>query len=671
MKLIKARVQNYRSIRDTGEFEIEELKTILVGPNEAGKSAILQALQQINRPEGVSGFDSLRDYPRKLLNKIDQGEVDPDDTPVATVWFSLDDDLKDLPESVQVENLQYTCTRYLSNRATHALVGLPARKTFEDIESDLLRLAKHLDGQVTEDGEGDPPSKTLNDIVSGWQQSFIISEKRAAALEPWLQDAITLVDEDNTKENERLKRLRATIQEPMDRAQALKILDERTPKFVLFSNYFRVRPIIHLAKLAQRVASGVLEDDSYDYGNMCLLKLLGLNAEELSKLGKAGLAPNGQIVELDTFRDELDKRDYRLNSASIMLTDSIREVWNPNPNRAEADRLRIKADGQYLKVVVEDELGVEVELDQRSEGFQWLVSFFVVFFAEAQDKHNNAILLLDEPGLHLHGLKQRDFRETVSKLAAKNQTLFTTHSPFLVGPAELDLVRVVEMTERNEGTKVHTSVTANDPAALLPLQEALGYDLAQSLFTQKQNLVLEGLTDYWYVDAVSELLREAGEADLNQKIAMVPANTAGKVVYFATILHAQGLKVAALLDSDNAGNQAAEQDTLVHTLGNKAILRTKDYLNAEIKGAEIEDLLRDTLISVANIELSWDVAAKAKGQPKRSLVSVFESEIKDFSKYKLAKAFLRWSRDHSASDLSEAEREQWIKLITGINSALK
>ena len=53
MKLIKARVQNYRSIRDTGEFEVEDLKIIMVGPNEAGKSAILQALQQTNRPEGV------------------------------------------------------------------------------------------------------------------------------------------------------------------------------------------------------------------------------------------------------------------------------------------------------------------------------------------------------------------------------------------------------------------------------------------------------------------------------------------------------------------------------------------------------------------------------------------------------------------------------------------
>ena len=43
MKLIKARIQNYRSIKDTGEFDIEELKTIMVGPNEAGKTVILQA----------------------------------------------------------------------------------------------------------------------------------------------------------------------------------------------------------------------------------------------------------------------------------------------------------------------------------------------------------------------------------------------------------------------------------------------------------------------------------------------------------------------------------------------------------------------------------------------------------------------------------------------------
>ncbi|MDP0947241.1 TOPRIM nucleotidyl transferase/hydrolase domain-containing protein, partial [Klebsiella pneumoniae] len=86
--------------------------------------------------------------------------------------------------------------------------------------------------------------------------------------------------------------------------------------------------------------------------------------------------------------------------------------------------------------------------------------------------------------------------------------------------------------------------------------------------------MVEGLTDYWYVEAVALLLRDSGVADLNKSIAIVPANTAGKVVYCATILHANKLKVAALLDSDTAGNPAAEQDILVHSLGNKRSLRT-------------------------------------------------------------------------------------------------
>ncbi|EEA1375688.1 AAA family ATPase, partial [Salmonella enterica] len=64
MRLKRARVTNYRSIIDTDWFDVESAKTIFVGPNEAGKSAILQALQQINPPQNVPKFDALRDYPR-------------------------------------------------------------------------------------------------------------------------------------------------------------------------------------------------------------------------------------------------------------------------------------------------------------------------------------------------------------------------------------------------------------------------------------------------------------------------------------------------------------------------------------------------------------------------------------------------------------------------------
>ena len=83
MRLINAQVTNYRSIRDSEEFEIESSKTILVGPNEAGKTAILRALQQINPPPDVAKFNPLRDYPRTSHNDITTCKVDPANTDVA------------------------------------------------------------------------------------------------------------------------------------------------------------------------------------------------------------------------------------------------------------------------------------------------------------------------------------------------------------------------------------------------------------------------------------------------------------------------------------------------------------------------------------------------------------------------------------------------------------
>ncbi|SCY65684.1 AAA ATPase domain-containing protein [Microvirga guangxiensis] len=674
VRLKKARVQNYRSIRDTGEFEIESTKTIMVGPNEAGKSAILQALQQIHAPQDVKGFDALRDYPRALYNDVTTGKVNPENVPVTTVTFELEDSDKALlPE--EFRSCEYHVTRYLDNSATHWLTNGPQIPTYGSVKKDLLRLASHVDSRVAPPADGQPsannPSAGLIAITSKWADDTKLDETTVEPLKKWLQSVVTLVDEEDEKEEKRLDGLLSQVEIATKRDKVLKTLDKRIPVFVLFSNYFRVRPVIHLAHLAQRLATKVLDDEQYDYGNACLLKLLGFTAKALSDLGRAPEPDANNPAALQAYRDQLDKRTYQLNAASVRLTNEIRSVWNPNPDRAEADRLRVQADGQYLKVAVEDDLGVEIELDQRSEGFQWLVSFFIVFFAEAADRHENAILLLDEPGLSLHALKQRDFRDTISRLAAKNQTIYTTHSPFLVGPDELDLVRVVEMTDRTTGTKVHTSVTSSDPAALLPLQEALGYDLAQSLFAQQRNLLLEGLTDYWYLEAVADLLAEAGSAKLNDKIALIPSNTASKVVYFATILHAHNLKVAALLDSDSAGDQAANQEVLVHSLGQKAILRTKDYIEGNVTKPEVEDLLRDTLVIIAKDALGIDVTSQAAAQPERPIVDLLSKASRDFSKYKLAKAFMRWSRDHIAGDLSETERRQWTGLISAINSALK
>ncbi|MGX4847430.1 hypothetical protein ACUYFS_18305 [Enterobacter cloacae] len=195
--------------------------------------------------------------------------------------------------------------------------------------------------------------------------------------------------------------------------------------------------------------------------------------------------------------------------------------------------------------------------------------------------------------------------------------------------------------------------------------------ISESAWEEMTCLFAPSLTDYWYIEAISNLLKEGGAVFLNDKISLVPANTASKVVYFATILTSHNLKVAALLDSDNAGNQAAQQEILVNRLGNKRILRTSDFTVQKIDKAEIEDLLRDTLVVVAKSQLSWDIASMLASAGNRPIVDIFQREVKDFSKYKLAKAFLRWSREHTISDLTENEIQGCTNLINAINSALK
>lgn len=50
-------------------------------------------------------------------------------------------------------------------------------------------------------------------------------------------------------------------------------------------------------------------------------------------------------------------------------------------------------------------------MEGRSTGLQWFLSFYLVFLVESQDTHSGCILLLDEPGLSLHPLAQRDLSD--------------------------------------------------------------------------------------------------------------------------------------------------------------------------------------------------------------------------------------------------------------------
>lgn len=671
MRIESAVATNYRCIVDSGAFDVETDKTILVGINEAGKTALLKAIQLVSPTPDTPKIDWLFDAPAPMVDDIRRGNLDRERMAVAKVVLTPDAADVDGLALANSEDVRLEMTAWLSGKRTYRVTGLQPSPSLGDVDKSIVRLTSAMSKQSNED------AKTAAQALTTWRasrgQGESISGEVAEELRGHL-DALLPLFADGSAAEGHWDSLDSTVKEATGRDEIGKHLLSKLPPFVYFSSYFSVRPRIHLNRLAEREESGEIDLD-YDFGNLQLLKFLGFTARELSDMDSEapvkGVNYDTDVQEQERYKAALAAHERRLTerkralqTAGARLTAEIRRVWND-----DSLTLRLDVDGQYLQTLVEDELGIPVELDQRSEGFRWLVSFFVVFHAQAKDDLRNAVLLLDEPGLSLHALKQQEFRKTVSALAEGNQIIYTTHSPFMVGADELDLVRVVEMVDRKIGTKVHTRLAVDDPKSIYPLQAALGYDLAQSMFTHQQNLVVEGITDLLYIEALNAASASEGGPTLDAGTAVVPAGSASKVVYYSTILTSQSLKVAALLDSDSAGDQAAEQEALWQLLSTKRILRTGDHIIG-VQRAEIEDLLRQTLAQIARDDLGWDSVATVQSQPSRPLMEILVAEHPGASKWKLARAFVKWLSANGTAALDPSEREAWRSLSEAVNKAL-
>ncbi|MET4705860.1 AAA family ATPase [Frigoribacterium sp. UYMn621] len=671
MRIESAVVTNYRCIVDSGAFGVESDKTILVGINEAGKTALLKAIQLVSPTSDTPKIDWLFDAPAPMVDDIRRGNLDRERMAVAKVVLTPDATDVDGLALASGSDVRLEVTTWLSGKRTYRATGLLPSPSLGDVDKSIVRLTSAMLKQSSED------AKAAAQALTSWRASRGQGDSIAGEIAEELRghlDALLPLFADGSAAEGYWDALDSIVKEATGRDEIGKHLLSKLPPFVYFSSYFSVRPRIHLNRLAEREESGEIDLD-YDFGNLQLLKFLGFTARELSDMDSEapvkGVSYDTDVQEQERYKAALAAHERRLTerkralqTAGARLTAEIRRVWND-----DSLTLRLDVDGQYLQTLVEDELGIPVELDQRSEGFRWLVSFFVVFHAQAKDDLRNAVLLLDEPGLSLHALKQQEFRKTVSALAEGNQIIYTTHSPFMVGSDELDLVRVVEMVDRKVGTKVHTRLAVDDPKSIYPLQAALGYDLAQSMFTHKQNLVVEGITDLLYIEAVNAASSSEGGPSLDAGIAIVPAGSASKVVYYSTILTSQSLKVAALLDSDSAGDQAAEQEALWQLLSTKRILRTGDHITG-VQRAEIEDLLRQTLAQIARDDLGWDSLATVQSQRSRPLMEILVAEHPGASKWKLARAFVKWLSANGTAALDASEREAWRSLSDAVNKAL-
>jgi hypothetical protein len=93
MRLTSVLIENYKSIHDSGVVKIEPTVTVLVGQNESGKTAFLQALHKARpvNPTAAGEYDRTEEYPRRYLSKYGERH-DGEEAVVATLGYELSDD---------------------------------------------------------------------------------------------------------------------------------------------------------------------------------------------------------------------------------------------------------------------------------------------------------------------------------------------------------------------------------------------------------------------------------------------------------------------------------------------------------------------------------------------------------------------------------------------------
>ena len=525
MKLSQARVVNYRSIDDSSWVKVDDV-TALVGKNESGKTAFLQAIRKINSISGEEDGFTIRDYPRKGYIKYKKiHEQNPCEVAQAEFELSAEEVTEieaNFGNGVLASNKVIVTKNYKNERAWKI-----------DLSDSIS--SSSVPNSFTEPSNPTPTS--FQNAVQNTGSNVSVSEKIAEQfLERWL------------------------------------------PKFVYFDNYSLMRGKISINELRERSENGGPLDDA-DRTFLSLLTLSGVSLEDLEK--------------------DLGYEDIKveLESASITITDEIFEYWQQNRQlKVEFDVSQADPrdpaplnEGKILHVRIENARHrVTVSFDERSKGFVWFFSFLSYFSHLEETESGDLIILLDEPGTALHAMAQKDFlRFMDERLSPRCQVLYSTHSPFMIDLDKLHRIRLVQDMD-GVGTVISDDAVHNDRETVFPLQMALGYQMAQTLFLAPHCLMVNSPSDLIYLQVLGDMVTEEYGARIDPRWVIIPVGSTDNLSTFVTLLGENYVSVAVMMDLTPTNREKIEAINKKNEMEGENPVKWVQV--TRVRDADIEDL---------------------------------------------------------------------------------
>lgn len=561
MQAKSVRVTNFRNIRDSGEVELLDNLTCLVGKNQSGKTAFLKALHKFNPHDPNEVYERRRDWPRGRRIEYDEEQI------ACVVQFGFEQDEIDHLSEITSEKMDATEVVVSKDFGGKFEVSFPER---EDLFPDKLH-PNDVDDACEE--LPDPNNPVADEFLKRAKECKDEAKRLAregrfgelASLEAShterLRAAKAQGNPSPQHENEerflaehiqKLKEITSKLESlPTIHKEAHDYIVGRIPTFIYMAQYDEFEGRMILTQLRDRRTAKQLtrEDKTFQM----ILNLAGLDLDTLIQQGET---KDPGVIE---------DRQNDLQDAAKTLTNHVAGRWGQNPYSVE-----FRVDEQVFLTNIEErdkDIGM-LPLDVQAQGFRWFFSFDLRFMHDSQGEFRGCVLLLDEPGLHLHPGGQDDLLKRLDAYSKENTLIYTTHLPFLLDLREPSRLRV--LNETPEGAQVTDNLSASGPDERLTLQAALGMRLNQHFLVSQRNLVVEGADDFYVLSELSSLFERAGESYIPDDVEIAAAGGASEAVYMATFMVGQNLSVVALFDSDEEGRKQEEK------LRTKWITRYKD-----------------------------------------------------------------------------------------------
>jgi predicted ATP-dependent endonuclease of OLD family len=556
LKLTKVRINKYKSFNKEQEINIDDKVTVLVGKNESGKTAFLEAIAKINYFESNPFFklNVIGDYPRnELIRFKNSGE----DIEALRCDFELSKEMLQVIEyDLGKDVLQSkTFTYGISYMGKTHWFGLKVNeRKFLDQFYQRFTITEDLQSQL----------RNIRNVTELMQ---LCDVKRAdAVLSQMAEDLKT-----------RIYSKAYSWSNPIKGYIAKHYLKPALPYFWYFDEYYL---------LPTRISIRDLKNPPKD--------------DEMLRISKAffDLAK----IDIDKLLETEDFESYLadLEATANDVTNYIFKYWT-----TEKD-LEIKFEIESNKETKDKILHIRIRnttrritlpLRNRSKGLNMFFSFVVWFSKVKTMVGDNLILLLDEPGLNLHAAAQADLLRFIEDLSIDHQVIYSTHSPFLINPAKLDRVRTVADTP--EGSIISDLILENDPDTLFPLQAAIGFDIAQNLFNNKKNLLVEDPTDLILLSLMSGALKAQNRTGLKEGITILPIGGLEKLATFLLLLKSARNNVVCLMPTgNNIKNKTKHDNEVFDQFTNGKSLRFYDQF-VSVSQASIEDLFEPNEYALA------------------------------------------------------------------------